>query len=85
MDQRKHLFNGWYRRQLKNEIPQLIEKWESRIGVKVNDYGVKIMKTKWGTCNIIAKRISFGGSAMMGVSPTTHQLLFYNSVYKTVD
>ena len=57
VDQRNYLLNEWYRRQLKNEVPQLIEKWEARIGVKVNDYGVKIMKTKWGTCNIIAKRI----------------------------
>ena len=55
--QRKCLLNEWYRTQLKNEIPKLIDKWEQCIGVKVNDYGVKLMKTKWGTCNIIAKRI----------------------------
>ncbi|TXI99685.1 MAG: M48 family peptidase [Neisseriales bacterium] len=56
-EKRQHLLNKWYRSQLKNEIPKIIDKWEQRIGVKVNDFGVKLMKTKWGTCNIEAKRI----------------------------
>lgn len=55
--QRKQVMMSWYRRQLKQEIPSLIEKWEKNIGVKVDDWGIKLMKTKWGTCNIQAKRI----------------------------
>lgn len=47
----------WYRKELKAEIPDLIEKWEKRIGVKSADWGVKQMRTKWGTCNIEKKRI----------------------------
>jgi predicted metal-dependent hydrolase len=27
------------------------------MNVKVNEFGIKKMKTKWGTCNIEAKRI----------------------------
>lgn len=54
---RKRILTEWYRRQLKDELPGLIEKWESIIGVKVNSWGVKQMKTKWGTCNITAKRV----------------------------
>ena len=47
----------WYRKQLKIQIPPLIEKWEKVIGVKTNDWGVKQMKTKWGACNVYPKRI----------------------------
>ncbi len=54
---REHVLNTWYRRQLKEEIAPLIAKWEAVIGVKVDDWGVKRMKTKWGTCNIQARRI----------------------------
>ena len=54
---RQNCINEWYRKQLKNQIPQLIEKWEPIIGVSVSDWGVKQMKTKWGTCNIEQKRI----------------------------
>ncbi len=54
---RHSILNEWYRKQLKNHIPTLIEKWEKIIGVSVEDWGVKQMKTKWGTCNIEDKRI----------------------------
>jgi predicted metal-dependent hydrolase len=55
--QRKLVVISWYRRQLKQQIPLLIEKCEKTIGVSVNDWGIKLMKTKWGTCNIQEKRI----------------------------
>jgi hypothetical protein len=32
-------------------------KWENVIPVKVHDFGIKQMRTKWGTCNIEVKRI----------------------------
>jgi hypothetical protein len=48
---------SWYRQQLKQDIPQLIAKWEPIMNVQVEDWGIKQMKTKWGTCNIRAKRI----------------------------
>jgi len=57
IEQRKNAINEWYRAELKKIIPEIIEKWESKIGVKVSDWQVKQMKTKWGTCNIEAKRI----------------------------
>ena len=38
-------------------VPPLIAKWESIIGEKVDDWGVKQMKTRWGTCNIKARRV----------------------------
>jgi predicted metal-dependent hydrolase len=55
--QREKVFVQWYRQQLKAMIPPLIEKWESIIGETVAAWGVKKMKTKWGTCNIKARRI----------------------------
>ena len=54
---RKEILDEWYREEMKKEIPKMLEKWENKIGVKTNDFGVKIMRTKWGTCNIEAKRI----------------------------
>ncbi|MGI5822402.1 MAG: M48 family metallopeptidase [Dethiobacteria bacterium] len=56
-EQRQKVMKEWYRRELKALIPPLIEKWEPLIGVKVNSWGVKLMKTRWGSCNITAGRI----------------------------
>lgn len=55
--QRQTIVNAWYRQQLKGKIPAMIGQWEQAIGVAVSDWGVKQMKTKWGTCNVEQKRI----------------------------
>jgi predicted metal-dependent hydrolase len=47
----------WYRKQLKIQVEPLIEKWEKIIGVSSNEWGVKQMKTKWGSCNTSSKKI----------------------------
>jgi len=54
---RQSVLNEWYRIQLKKSIPALIPKYEKLMGVKVNQFGVKRMKTRWGSCNPKAKRI----------------------------
>ena len=54
---RAELLKEWYRSELKKQVPPLIKKWENKIGVQSNDWRVKQMKTKWGACNIEAKRI----------------------------
>lgn len=56
-EQRENVMTNWYRKNLKEQIPALIDKWENIIGGKVNQWEVKKMKTKWGTCNREAKRI----------------------------
>ena len=53
----KYILDEWYRSQLKTSLPALIEKWEKKMHVRVNEFGIKKMKTKWGTCNRAAKRI----------------------------
>jgi len=56
-EQREQGLLRWYRAKLKEIIPPLIEKWESVLGVSVTAWGVKKMKTKWGSCNTSAGRV----------------------------
>ena len=56
-EKRKEILDQWYRDEMKKTLPKMIEKWEQIIGVQTNDFGVKKMRTKWGTCNTEAKRI----------------------------
>lgn len=51
-EKRNMIMTGWYRAQLKIQTIPLIEKWQKRIGVTVQDWKIKQMKTKWGACNI---------------------------------
>ena len=47
----------WYRKQLKARIPDLLKYWEPLIGKQVAAWGIKKMKTKWGSCNISQRRV----------------------------
>lgn len=55
--QKEKVFSGWYREHLRAEIPSIVAKWEKRIGVHADEWIIKKMKTKWGSCNIENKRI----------------------------
>lgn len=57
VEKMKTILDNWYRERLKEIVPGLIAKWEKKIQVQVNEFGIKRMKTRWGTCNRDAKRI----------------------------
>lgn len=43
--------------ELYKQLPVLAEKWEKIVGVKANKWGVKKVKTRWGSCNVVKKHI----------------------------
>ncbi|PAU95373.1 metal-dependent hydrolase [Aliifodinibius salipaludis] len=56
-EKKREVVKEFYRSELKKQIPPLIEKWEEKMGVQVNDWLVRQMKTKWGSCNTDEGRI----------------------------
>lgn len=56
-EKRDAVLQRWYRKRLRAQIPDLIAKWEAVIGVDVAHWGIKRMKTRWGTSNPSAKRV----------------------------
>lgn len=56
-NQREKLLTEWYRKQLKEMIPQIFAHWEPIMGVAAREVHIKAMKTRWGTCNTAQKRI----------------------------
>lgn len=57
IEKRQQILNEWYRQQLKELIPSIIAKYEKIMKVSVNEFRIKKMRTKWGTCNREAKRL----------------------------
>lgn len=47
----------WLRNVLKQKIQSLVKKWEPVLNVDVAQFRVRRMKTRWGSCNIRARRI----------------------------
>lgn len=54
---RKKIFEEFYRAKLREIIPNFIAEFEPKMQVKVKHFGIKKMKTRWGTCNIRDQRI----------------------------
>jgi predicted metal-dependent hydrolase len=51
-DDSKHAIIGqFYRDQIKVVVPAILEKWEPVMGVTVDKLYLRLMKTKWGSCN----------------------------------
>ena len=54
---KRAIVEAWYRQQLKKAVPPLIARCEPLVGVKVEQFFVQRMKTKWGSCNHRARTI----------------------------
>ena len=54
---RELVLRRWYRERLRELVPPLLAKWEPCLGVRVADWRIKKMKTKWGSCSADAGRI----------------------------
>jgi len=54
---RAEIIDQWYRQQTREAVEPLIIKWEKIIGVKLNSFVVRKMKTKWGSCTHALKTI----------------------------
>ncbi len=57
VEQREKYYEKWLRKELQRELEILVPKWEKIMGLKAKEIRIKKMKTRWGTCNIGAKRI----------------------------
>lgn len=54
---RAEVMHAWHKRLLHAVVPDMIARWEPRLGVTVAGYFLQRMKTKWGSCNHAAGNI----------------------------
>jgi len=54
---RADLLYLWYRMVLALAIPPLLEHWQEKLGVRVNGWRIRRMKSRWGSCQIKSARI----------------------------
>lgn len=54
---RRSVLDRWYREELRAAAGPLLEQWQEKLGVHLSFWGVKRMKTKWGSCNHRTRRV----------------------------
>lgn len=55
--QREAVLDRWYREQLKALLAPMFTAWQAKLGVQASAWGVKRMKTKWGSCTPASRRV----------------------------
>lgn len=58
-EKRAAVVHEWHKALLHVAVPEMIRKWEPKLGIRVNEYFLQRMKTKWGSCNHKAQTIRF--------------------------
>ncbi len=56
-EKREAALLDWHRASLRTVITDLLAHWQPALGVQATHWGIKKMKTKWGSCNVGARRI----------------------------
>jgi predicted metal-dependent hydrolase len=77
---REVALHQWYRQRLRARLPELIQKWEPIVGVRVAECKIKRMRTRWGSCNPRANRIWVN----LGLAKKTDSCLEYILVHEMV-
>lgn len=49
-EQRRNVLESWQRRVMRALLPALLDKWEPKIGVSVDEARIRHMRTLWGSC-----------------------------------
>lgn len=57
--QRERVLKAWYRAQLREILAPIIDTWQRRLGLEASAWGIKRMKTKWGTSHAQVRRLWF--------------------------
>ena len=57
LEERRKTMIEFYRHEIKSAIPDVLEKSVAVVGREPDEWRVKNMKTRWGTCNTREKRI----------------------------
>ncbi len=78
---RRYTMDRWYRQQLREEIPGLIDAWAPVVGVDVAESRIKRMKTLWGSCTIAARRIWFNLELIRKPTPCLEYILVHEMVH----
>ena len=55
----KKIYLDWQKNELTKILREYVHKWESITGLKVEEWTIRKMRTRWGSCNTRSRKIIF--------------------------
>ena len=80
IEERRSIMNKWYRNQLLILIPPIIRKWEKILNVSVDNFFIRKMKTRWGSCTPKSRRIRFN----LDLAKVSPEILEYIVIHELI-
>jgi predicted metal-dependent hydrolase len=80
-EQRLAVLDRWYRRQLRQTLEPMLNEWQTKIGVEPTFWGIKRMKTKWGSCNHNDARIWLNAELAKKPMPCIEYIVVHELVH----
>ncbi|UYZ63795.1 M48 family metallopeptidase [Hymenobacter weizhouensis] len=74
---RAQVLSTWYRQRLRQQLPALLAHWQPIVGAEASTWGIRQMKTRWGTCNTQARRIWLNLELIKRPSPCLEYVLVH--------
>ncbi len=56
---KKNILYRWYRRELRKQLSRFIEEYSKRMNLPCPEFGIREMKTKWGSCAANSQHLWF--------------------------
>ncbi|HRZ13078.1 MAG TPA: SprT family zinc-dependent metalloprotease [Kiritimatiellia bacterium] len=78
---RDDIIHEWHKRILHAAVPPIIRKWETKLGVRVSNYFLQRMKTKWGSCNPRAKSIRLNTELVKKPKDLLHYIVCHEAAH----
>jgi len=59
VDLKREILYKWYRKELRLQISTLIKKYAEIMNLPIPEFGIRVMKNKWGSCTTEQKKLWF--------------------------
>ena len=81
---RERVLTRWYRARLRELLVPIMARWEKRLGVSVSQWGLRKMKTRWGTCNAGSRRVLLNSELAKKAEQCVEYLVLHELVHLKV-
>jgi predicted metal-dependent hydrolase len=78
---RREVLAGWYRHQLRDVLDPMLDRWQTTLGVAVNHWAVRQMRTKWGSCNADRGRVLFNTELAKKPVPAIEYIVVHELIH----
>lgn len=59
VEERKRQLDAFYRAQMNTAVPEMLEKAFQATGLRPDEWHIRDMHTRWGSCNVLKRRVWF--------------------------